>query len=412
MAEIAGSAATTISASNSQIAKCDGCCTVSTAMTAGLSGEGNLPVGKQLHGSAEADSRRHPHSCRQKKAKIPHIYQFLKPKRGSLPHPAVHADGTSAPAQPKVQCAGSTSCAADPVWPQHCRLQQDQTPSHCLSGNSFSSVLCTAGPTADAGTPATNRPGSARGSAQAARRRHQSNDKLPDSSSVGYAAGLYEQNSFDCAGPAAEQTCIARTKLLQELAQQRELLQFEALRKSKLRCRLNSSFDSISRLKGSFSQTMSAQDDRDAGLGDHGQAAAVSTAVEQRLQALQELIVPTAIEHQQQARRVLQDRDMGLLHTLRFKWQDYILARRLRRIAGKSRTAATGASVTAADRKPDPVDPLVQGVRPVMRDAKLPEWLLGFRPGFNPDAGEAAWDRVGPWPAHVLQDSRCPTRAG
>jgi hypothetical protein len=180
----------------------------------------------------------------------------------------------------------------------------------------------------------------------------------------------------------------------------------KALSKKKLRCSFslgrNTSFDSFGRLRGSFSQSMSAQDDRDAGLGDHGQAAAVSTAVEQRLQALQELIVPTAIDHQQQARRVLQDRDMGLLHTLRFKWQDYILARRLRRIAGKSRTAATGASVTAADRKPDPVDPLVQGVRPVMRDAKLPEWLLGFRPGFNPDAGDAAWDRMGPWPASVL----------
>jgi hypothetical protein len=234
---------------------------------------------------------------------------------------------------------------------------------------------------------------------------------MPEDSSFGYAAGIFEQESFACAGPAAEQTCIARTKLLQELAQQRELLRLEDLSKSKLRGRLNNSFDSMSRLKGSFTQATSAQDDREAGLGDHGQAAAVSTAVEQRLQALQELIVPTAIEHQQQARRVLQDRDMGLLHTLKFKWQDYILARRLRRIAGKSRTAATGASVRAADRKPDPVDPLVQGVRPVMRDAKLPEWLLGFRPGFNPDAGEAAWDCMGPSrrPATVLQDRCCCT---
>jgi hypothetical protein len=210
---------------------------------------------------------------------------------------------------------------------------------------------------------------------------------------------------------------MARQQVLQEIAVQRTLQQQQLLGNNLLRWRINHAAKNTKKtLKDAFLRAMSAQDtsahQSDAWEAEHGTSASVSTAAERRLKALQAVVVPTAIKQQQEVRKLLQDRHRGLINALKARWQSHRDARRLRQLASTSSSRtwrAAGRSVTStaaaagggassagasaatagAARQAAVRDPLTHGVRGAGRDFKLPDWILGLRPGFNPDAGEA-----------------------
>jgi len=170
------------------------------------------------------------------------------------------------------------------------------------------------------------------------------------------------------------ETIIARQQLLQELLQERELQRSQLLSRHMLRWRVNYAAIRASRPFKKLlqrlrqSQIPAAQRARQRQVGgwrgENGEAEAVSTAIERRLQHVEALLVPTAIGERQAVRRLLKDRNQGVLHAIKALWQDRVMARRLLLLATDSATAASASNaLEAASGRPQFRDPLTQGLR-------------------------------------------------
>lgn len=167
---------------------------------------------------------------------------------------------------------------------------------------------------------------------------------------------------------------IARKQLLKELSRELALQRSQLLSRHMLRWRIKYAANRASRWCKEFLQPIWPSQIPEAQLarqhqvggwrGDNGEAEAVSTAIERRLQHVEGLLVPIAIGERQAVRKLLRDRNQGVLHTIKALWQDRVMARRLLLLASDSAMAASASNaLEAASGRPQFIDPLTDGLR-------------------------------------------------